>query len=331
MSRANDCGTSIEASQSWRRVTIPLATSYLVRNLFWKNIRGGIKRKGSVELWKKIFYELDEFLAFYCATHNKWPRIHDEESQKTTFIAPYGYVNSSTNDESYAQIEVFLEENNLRKIFFDCSVDGVDVKQFLVFVLERKDFEIGHSKFTIFKILFPDPSSRTKFPLMNGVLINGCTGWVPSKSLTQAYCRCPAVSFTASKEEALPYVFIFKPHQIKQGVLQWRVAGLQNQPQVDELPLPTNFAVWDGDVNALEIENGEILDYDLLFKQSGGWMHVRVKRFYALEKRSGRKPFNYEVLYLDGSRERQDILFDLEKYSSEVDAAPSSWCIIREI
>ena len=331
MRRSNDVGTSIEATQSWRRVTIPLATPYLVKALFWKNIEGGIKRKGETELWRKVFYELDEFLAFYCKTHNKWPRIHDAEANKTTFVCPYGYINSSVNQESFAAYSNFMEIHHLGKIFFDCNIEGVDVKQYLVFVLERRDFQNGQQRLTLFKILFPEASSSEKHQLMNGVVLKGYGGWVPGKSLTQAYCRCPAVSFVANEEEANPFTYVFKPHQVKQGLLQWRPAAIENQQEEGVLPVPPNFAVWEGDVQSLQIENGELLEFDILFKQTGGWMHVRVVRFYPTEIRSSRKPFNYEVFYLDGSREKQDILFDIAKYSSEVLALPSSWCIITEI
>lgn len=330
MNRANESGTSIEAAQSWRRVTIPLATTYLVKSLFWKNIQGGIKRKGEIEHWRKVFYELDEFLKFYCATHNKWPRIVSDDSALVTFVSPYGFINASVNEESFAAVNDYMNFNQLSKLFFDCSVEGVDVKQFLVFVLERRDVEINQHRFILFKVLFPEASSHRKQVLMNGVSLKGSTGWVPGKSLTQAYCRCPAVSFVSNEDEANPFVYIFKPHQIRNGVLQWRVAGNLNQLEENAFPLPNNFTVWEGDIQNLQIENGELVDFDLMFKQTGGWMHVRVTRFYGIDKRTVRKPFNYEVVYLDGSREKQDILFDLTKYSVEVNAALSSWCIITE-
>ena len=64
MERANEAGSSIEASQSWRKAVIPLATPFLIKTLFWKYIQGGVKRQGKLQIWRKIFYELDEFVEY---------------------------------------------------------------------------------------------------------------------------------------------------------------------------------------------------------------------------------------------------------------------------
>ena len=64
MECSNVAGSSIEAAQSWRKAAIPLATPFLVKSLFWDFIKGGVKRQGNVEILRKTFYELDEFVEF---------------------------------------------------------------------------------------------------------------------------------------------------------------------------------------------------------------------------------------------------------------------------
>ena len=62
MSRANESGTLLADAQSWRKVSIPVASKEMIFSMFWKHIRGGVKRNQDYEIWRKIFYEQDEFL-----------------------------------------------------------------------------------------------------------------------------------------------------------------------------------------------------------------------------------------------------------------------------
>ena len=67
-----------------------------------------------------------------------------------------------------------------------------------------------------------------------------------------------------------------------------------------------------------------------MFKFAGGWMHVWLMKFYPAATRSDRKPYHYEAMFMDATKEKIDIQFDMSKYNREVDAPISSWCIIFE-
>ena len=74
MSRANENGIILLVdAQSWRKASIPIASKDMIYSLFWKHIRGGVKRTQGYELWRKVFYELDEFLEFYIAAIGRYP------------------------------------------------------------------------------------------------------------------------------------------------------------------------------------------------------------------------------------------------------------------
>ena len=115
-------------------------------------------------------------------------------------------------------------------------------------------------------MLFPDKSKMKSVTLMNGVSVKRALrlGWIPSKCLTQAYCRCPAVSFKADDNEANPFSYIFKAHQTKDGNMQWRVAATPGVGNVG-FPVPEHFCIWDGDCTTLTIEDGELCDFDVMF------------------------------------------------------------------
>ena len=342
MERANEAGSSIEAAQSWRKAVIPLATPFLIKTLFWKYIQGGVKRQGKLQIWRKNFYELDEFVEFYTRALGKFPRIvtGDGGEQLVTFTAPYGYVNTSVTKESTKCYENFFSNNLMEVIYFNCEVEGgaeqlsatgANAKQFLVFVLEQKDGKIAGKTCTFMKVVYPHNEAKKKVTQMNGVSLKGEVGWIPTTSLTQAYCRCPAVSFIADEAEAHQFMYLFKAHQAKNGMLQWRAAS-HTEPVDEDLAIavPHNFSVWDGNQSTISLDAGELVDYDVMFKFLGGWMHVRLLRFYPVSVRSLTRPYNYEAQFMDGSRQKIDIQFKLQNYSSEVDAPVSSWCIIRD-
>ena len=41
-----------------------------------------------------------------------------------------------------------------------------------------------------------------------------------------------------------------------------------------------------------------------MFKFAGGWMHVRLMKFYPAATRSHRKPYHYEEMFMDGTKEK---------------------------
>ena len=265
---------------------------------------------------------------------------NDGRSRKVcTFVAPYGYVNETVSETTVAQYADYFKDNEMTCLFFDCTPEGSEQllasgsasKAFLVFVLERKEAKL-QGKVHIFefkKVLFPDKSKTKSVTLMNGVSVKGALGWIPSKCLTQAYCRCAAVSFKADDNEANPFSYIFKAHQTKDGNMQWRVTTTPGVGNVG-FPVPEHFSVWDGDCTTLTIEDGELCDFDVMFKFEDNWYHLVVLKFYQPAVRTNKKPYNYEVKFMDGSRHRMDILFDLEKYCTDAGAVVASWCIIKE-
>ena len=340
MSRANDSGVLVEDAQSWRKASIPLASKAMIRTLFWQWVQGGVKRQGGLEIWRKVFYELDDFLDWYVSAMKKYPRLVEKVGGQSvvTFVCPYGYVNETVSEISMAECKNFFKENKMTNLFFSCKIEGgaeisatgTVAKSFRVFVLERKEGKINGENRIFYKVFHQNEINRpaASITIMNGVVLKGVVGWIPAKSLTQAYCRCPAISFKADDNEAHPFTYIFKPHQAKSGVLQWRIAA--TPLEMNGFPLPDNFVVWAGDLASLSIDDGEMEDYDVMFKCEGGWYHVRVLRFYPDSKRSNKFPFNYEVMFMDGSRDKMDIQFHVDKYDTDEDAPVSSWCIITE-
>ena len=153
MSRANESGTLLADAQSWRKVSIPVASKEMIFSMFWKHIRGGVKRNQDYEIWR-IFYELDEFLEFYIAAMGRYPRMNclaynDGRSRKVcTFVAPYGYVNETVSETTVAQYADYFKDNEMTCLFFDCTPEGSEQllayasgsasKAFLVFVLEKR-------------------------------------------------------------------------------------------------------------------------------------------------------------------------------------------------
>ena len=165
---------------------------------------------------------------------------------------------------------------------------------------------------------------------MRGVNLKGLLGWVPNVFVTQAYSRCPTVSFKAKKQECQPFTYMFKPFQVFSGRLQWKIRQPPVAIQDGVLCVPPNYSLWNGDAATLSIDNSELLEFDIMFRFNDGWYHVRLIAFYPATVRTAEKPYNYEVLFMDGSKEKMDIHFDLAKYSVEPDSPISSWFIITE-
>ena len=60
-----------------------------------------------------------------------------------------------------------------------------------------------------------------------------------------------------------------------------------------------------------------------MFKFAGGWMHVRLMKFYPAATRSDTKPYHYEAMFMDGTKEKNVIQFDILKYSSMRSGCPN--------
>ena len=341
MNRAQDSGASVADTQSWKRATIPMASPCIIRELFWQHIKGGVKRNSDYEIWRKSFYDLEEFKAFYRAITGKPPRISAVVSGKrlVTFVAPYGYVYKSCSKEKLNSLgyDGYMREEGMKALEFNCEAEGAEqlpatgaaAKTFRVFILERKQATINSKKVIFYKVLYPDEQARTFAFLMQDVRLKGLVGWVLNVNVTQAYARLPTVSFKAKPFECQAFTYMFKPFQAKDGCLQWRVSNLPVAVAGD-MCIPPNYSLWNGDSSDLNIEEAKLLEHDIMFHFCDAWYHVRVVAFYPPSLRTAAKPFNYEVLFIDGTKEKIDIMFDLNKYSSDTDAPVSSWCIIIE-
>ena len=102
MNQTQHCGASVAGTQSWKGATIPMASPLIIRELFLQHTKGGIKRNSYYEIWRKTFYDLEEFKAFYCAVTGKPPRISAVVSgmRLVTFVATIGYVYNTCAKEN---------------------------------------------------------------------------------------------------------------------------------------------------------------------------------------------------------------------------------------
>ena len=93
----------------------------------------------------------------------------------------------------------------------------------------------------------------------------------------------------------------------------------------DSFPLPPHFSIWEGDETTINLDSGELTNYEIMFKFAGarGWMHVPLMKFYPAATRSDRKPYHYEAMLMDGTKEKIDIQFDISKYSSMRSGCPN--------
>ena len=120
MKHSNVAGirSSIEAAQSrleksCHRSRLPLL--FLLKVYFGISSKVALSgRQGNVEILRKTFYELNEFVEFYAAVLKGHPRINTGagDNAVVTFTAPYGYANTFVTKENMKQFKSFFLENN---------------------------------------------------------------------------------------------------------------------------------------------------------------------------------------------------------------------------
>ena len=313
------------------KIQLPNMDSAVVDLVFWNKMQSNdtkrISRKTGFKIYRNLFADLRSLLRLFEGQQTPAIQIGNKS---TLFICPSAYLFQSFSLEdckaykkNYKQKKWKLQPNNLEQTLGGNVTQDVTVKR-LCFVLDT----IRLKDEDFYKVLLPDPDELTiGVTIMPGVTMKSHILWFPQGWISSATTCNPYFFFKHCKHSLSTVTFAFRVFQVTDGVLQWDVQAQEpDQMTLDDLEM--TMTIQDAP-DGLDIDEGLLIGTSIWFKFEEGWFEGNVKNFISHSKRSGTRPYQYDVAF--GDEGDLSILFDESKYCVEgktADAAPGSWFIV---
>ena len=321
----------IDETVGWLRAIVPAAYPAVVKGFLWDNVPINCRSEfcatddDNEGIWQARFCDLENWISFEGSVFGD--RLIYEESiagqSSVICIMPHAFCRRSFSEEDLIiqNLEPTYREKNWDPVHVDLGATFVcvktkrakveELKVRLCIVLGEEEVLIENTKWIFKKVALPDPSSELH-TLPNGVSMHCRVGWMPNKCLTQAFCKVPWIHYTFCKGELSNLMLGFRPFQVVDGILQWRTAPLaSNFPGNEEekkeeeegnanpdFSPPRGLKPWEGSISEEALDEGILLGMDVMFKHNDGWYHVHPTKFYPPMKRTPKRPYNYEVVFV---------------------------------
>ena len=348
----------VQESLGWRKVLLHNISSSVFTEVLWDNIEASmksVKKSSNGDKCQAQFFDQASFSRFWKSCFKKFGTPYLRHQEKVgadvscIFATTYGMIKSDFKEDAIfdQEYKLLFEKKGWTPCFTDNSVSLGKLKctyrqlQFqLAFVLQTFHEKYNAGKKGIFYLIAVPEDGNPLVEVMPGVKFPRKKGVVPATCLIQRNARLPVVQYLRNRHKLQKVVLAFRPMQVINNRLQWKIRPLSCQESSDsdneigELVLPPGYSRFVGNMSQDFLDGGYLAvgPMHTMFKlYEDEWCHFKVLRFIPVEER-GENVFTYEVRIIGNGNGQLPVLFDINRYNPDctADAPMATWFVIHQ-